>query len=81
MKNKLFIKILQFNVKSCFQRCFEFFKKISFIKKSVEKSIYKECKIHYHKKSQLRNLALVLALHCYCGYNVKYGLLSKHYGG
>ena len=59
----------------------------------MELSKNKECKKCYHKKSQLQKfssmykyskalfwnlaLALVLALHCYCGDNVKYRLLSK----
>ena len=67
-------------------------KKNTFIKKSVEES--KKCQKRYHKKSHLRkffkyvsvqytialfwNLALVLALHCHRGDNVKCGLLSKH---
>ena len=50
INNKLFIKILQYYVKTCFQRCFDFFKKKSFIKKSVEQSKNKECKKGYHKK-------------------------------
>ena len=54
INNKLFVKILQYYVKTCFQRCFEFFKKNSFIKKSVKQSKNKECKKRYHKKSQLR---------------------------
>ena len=50
------MKVLQCYVKTCFQRCFEFFKKKkkSFIKKSVEQVKNKECKKPYHKKSQLR---------------------------
>ena len=35
----------------------------------------KECKKRYHKIAQLRK---VLALYCYCGNKVKFGLLSKH---
>ena len=53
INNKLFIKILQYYVKTCFQRYFEFFKKHSFIKKSVEQLKNEECKKRYHKKSQL----------------------------
>ena len=36
INNKLFIEILQYYVKTCFHRFFEFFKKNSFIKKNVE---------------------------------------------
>ena len=38
INNKLFAKALQYYVKTCFQKCFAFFKKIanSFIKKGVE---------------------------------------------
>ena len=96
INNKLFIKILQNYVKTCFQRCFGFFKKNSFIKKSVKQSKIKSVKniiikkVSYETFSSMFkysntiapfwNLALVLALHCYCGDTdyVKYGLLSKH---
>ena len=59
----------------------------------MEQSKNKECKKRYHKKSATKifqlcisivcdswnlALALVLALHCYRGDNVKYGLLSRH---
>ena len=54
INNKLFIKVLQNYVKTCFQRCFEFFKKNSFIKKSVKESKIKNVK-NIIKKSQLRN--------------------------
>ena len=45
------MKILQYYVKICCERCFELFQKNSFIKKSVEKSKNKECKKHYYKKN------------------------------
>ena len=39
LNNRLFTKVLQYYVKTCFQRCFEFFlKKTSFIRKSMEQS-------------------------------------------
>ena len=70
---------------------FEFFKKKSFIKKSVEQSKNKSVKnvmiksVSYESLSSIsisilyfRDL-MVLALHCYCGDNVKYGLLLKHF--
>ena len=50
INNKLFTKVLQYYVKTCFQRYFEFFKKNSCIKKSVEQSKKKECKKRYHNK-------------------------------
>ena len=49
INNKLFIKILQYYVKTCFQRCFEFFKKNSFIKKRVKPLKNKECKKPWKK--------------------------------
>ena len=48
---KLFINVLQYHVKICFQRCFEFFTKKKTPKKSVEQSKNKECKKRYHKKA------------------------------
>ena len=42
LNNKLFTKVLQYYVKTCFQRWF--------IKKSVEQSWNIECKKRYHKK-------------------------------
>ena len=54
INNKLFTKVLQHYVKTCFQRFLEFFKENLFIKKSVEQAKNKECKKRYHKKSQLR---------------------------
>ena len=56
INNKLLAKILQYYVKTCLWRCFEFFKKNSFIKESVKQSKNKECKKRYHKKSQLRKI-------------------------
>ena len=48
----------------------------------------KKCKKLYYKSATklyqvcisivYESFILVLALHCYCGDNVKYGLLSKH---
>ena len=83
INNKLFVKILQYYVKTHFQICFEFFKKTSFIKKSVEKYKNKECKKRYFKKSQLQKFfqvcisivydGFILELSiCYCGDKVKY---------
>ena len=64
--------------------------KDSFIKKNVDSHKIKSGKKHYHKKCQLEVfqvcvslvydsfiLELSITLQCYCGYNVKYGLLSK----
>ena len=59
INNKLFIKILQCYVKIYFQRCFEFFKKNSFIKKSVKQSKNKECKKRYHKKINYQSFSSV----------------------
>ena len=53
IKNKLFVKILQYYVKTCFQRCFEFFKTKT-NKEKCETVKNKECKKHY-KKINLRN--------------------------
>ena len=64
---------------------FGFFIKDSFIKVSMEQLKNKECKRRYNKISNLRKFilsrslalkhswswTLVLALHCYCGDNVK----------
>ena len=46
------------------------------MEKRYHKVSYKSCL----SKSMLKLYfeTLVLALHCYCGDNVKYGLLSKH---
>ena len=52
--NKLFIKILQYYVKTCFQKCFEFLKKLIY-KEERETIKNKKREKHYHKKSQLRN--------------------------
>ena len=52
--NKLFIKILQYYVKTCFQRCFEFLKKLIY-NEERETIKFKKREKHYHKKSQLRN--------------------------
>ena len=51
INNKLYTKVLQYYLKTCIQRCFEFFEKNSFIKKSLERSKFKRCKKRYHKKS------------------------------
>ena len=48
---KLFTKVLQYYVKTCFQRCFEFFKKNSFIKKSVDSHKIKSVKNFLIRKS------------------------------
>ena len=49
--------IHKYYVKTCFQKCFEFFKKDSFIKKSVEQSKNKECKKLYHKKGSYESFS------------------------
>ena len=58
--NKLFIIILQYYVKTCFQRCFEFFKKNSFIKKSVKQSKIKSVKNIIIKKASYETLSSML---------------------
>ena len=42
-------KNLQYYVKTCFQRCFEFFKKNLFIKERVKQLKNKECKKPWKK--------------------------------
>ena len=48
--------------------------------KSVKNLIIKKSSMYKYSKRLFWNLALalVLALHFYCGDNVKYGLLSRH---
>ena len=79
INNKLFVDFLQYYVKM-------FRDVLSFLKKSVKNVIIK--KISYESFSSMCivydsffwNLALasILALHCYCGDNIKNRLLSKH---
>ena len=49
-------------------------------KNVITKSVMKVSQVKYTKKltSRLYFEALVLTPHCYCGDNVKYGLLPKH---
>ena len=60
INNKLFLKILQYHVKTCFQRCFEFFKKNSFIKKSVKQSKIKSVKNIIIKKVSYETFSSIL---------------------
>ena len=59
INNKLFINVWQYYVKTCFQRCFDFFKKNSFIKKSAEQSQNKECKKSYLEKVSYQSFSSI----------------------
>ena len=77
INNKLFIKIIQYYVKTCFQICFEYLKKKPFIKKSVEQSKNKECKKRYHEKSPSTSIAYdSLILELSISINISTALLS-----
>ena len=54
-------------------------KKLYYKKKSATK-VFEVCMsiVYDSFVLELSIIALVLALHCYCGDKVKYGLLSKH---
>ena len=61
-------------LKDAFRDVLSFFKKNSFIKKSVEQSSIKECEKRCHKKSQLRKF-FKYEYDNFILENIKYGLL------
>ena len=56
------MEILQYNVKICFQECFEFFKEISFIKKGVVQTKNKELKNVIIKKSAMKVFQICISI-------------------